>query len=352
MIEHPETARVRALSQPEKEALATQLREQRNALGMLQAGGITHLASITITENDVADGEVSIAKLLGQVEQKLGRFAWGLEGLRSEFAARLGGRRVGDHVDISDLYSFGLDYSTATTREAAHEAAASAPWLGGGIAESTAISMLAHAGYAPEGFGTEGGVGLALEAQGLYGLGGLGRALLSKAVGKIGDALTRNVLRSAGDFPPTGISSLDAPAVNSSSFGQKMETLERSGIKVTADADLAARGEFTRAKDGAWSFAYNPRTMTRLDLAHEWRHFQQLVKLEESGLAYRAPLRGTFESGAYAYEQRLWRRIGGTPTQAYLAEHGRQVAHWLAALRGRDVHNLLRYNPEYRSVWR
>jgi hypothetical protein len=129
-----------------------------------------------------------------------------------------------------------------------------------------------------------------------------------------------NTLSKVDDgIPLTGISSLDSPAIGSSSFTQKLDTMVRSGFEVIEDSTfISARGQFDGMK-----FIYNPETMTRLDFAHEWRHFGQLKQMIDRGIT---PLKSKnmrmanspAEFGAYSYEQKLWERINVTPTNEYI----------------------------------
>ena len=87
---------------------------------------------------------------------------------------------------------------------------------------------------------------------------------------------------------------LDAPAIESSSFAQKMDVLRRAGYEVNANPLLQARGEFSPGK----VFEYHPETMTRLDLAHEWQHFGQLQQMEANGLKLNSRNQRYFSSGS------------------------------------------------------
>jgi len=76
-------------------------------------------------------------------------------------------------------------------------------------------------------------------------------------------------------------------------------------------------------------FTYNPETMTRLDWAHEWRHFKQLQQAQSRGIklnsqAFRA-MEGPGEIGAYSYEKALWERAGLRPSDEYLSWHSDRI---------------------------
>jgi hypothetical protein len=134
-----------------------------------------------------------------------------------------------------------------------------------------------------------------------------------------------SVLQKADGVPNTGIASLDSPAIASSSFIQKIERMKAAGYEVTADRLLEARGQFSVGK----KFSYNPETMTRLDMAHEWRHFNQLQQLEGRGVKLNRSAFGTMEApgelGAFSYESRLWSRIGATPDSQYMNFHNAKI---------------------------
>jgi hypothetical protein len=126
-----------------------------------------------------------------------------------------------------------------------------------------------------------------------------------------------------------------------------MDAIRRLGFDVVDDVSFtAARGEFDMATK---TFTYNPQRMTRLDVAHEWRHFRQLRALEQRGLRYDKKLKPLLERGAYRYEERLWRRLGRTPTAAYLDFHlerstrfGHQLWQYV---------QLSRRKQAYRGIW-
>jgi hypothetical protein len=131
-------------------------------------------------------------------------------------------------------------------------------------------------------------------------------------------------LRKSPGVPNTGVAVLDAPAVSSSSFAQKMDAIRRAGFEVVADPTLGARGEFSVGK-----FTYNPDTMTRLDMAHEWRHFSQLQQMSGKAISISnkafSIAQAPAEFGAYSYEESLWTRIGEMPSDEYLAFHKSQL---------------------------
>jgi hypothetical protein len=131
-------------------------------------------------------------------------------------------------------------------------------------------------------------------------------------------------------IPGTGIDILDGPAIKSRSFAQKMDAIRRMGYDVVEDAKFMSRGEFDI---DARTFTYNPETMTRLDLAHEWWHYKQLIRLEKQGLRFRSKGSAAMEVGAYRFEQRLWERIGSTPGDDYLRFHSGNLTEYLDEMR-------------------
>lgn len=151
------------------------------------------------------------------------------------------------------------------------------------------------------------------------------------------------------DIPLTGIAGLDAPAVESPSFAQKMVAIRKMGYQVIEDAEFMARGEFDIDER---TFTYNATTMTRLDLIHEWRHYKQLVRLEKQGLSFRSRGSEAAEVGAYRFEQRLWQRIGQAPVSDYLRFHSQNVSRYLEIMNSRRVQNSLRYHPVHAEVFR
>ncbi len=177
------------------------------------------------------------------------------------------------------------------------------------------------------------------------GTAGLGMALKSSSLLSKG-SLHRGVLSKFSDgIPKTGISSLDAPAISSGSFSQKMNAIRRLGYEVIEDTNLAARGEFDVIKK---TFTFNPNTMTRLDLAHEWRHYRQLRQFQTRGLSYKTKLNPLAEIGAYRYEQRLWQRIGKKPVLEYLKWHSNRLQGYQSYTR--NIDKFLRYKPRYRGI--
>lgn len=164
---------------------------------------------------------------------------------------------------------------------------------------------------------------------------------------------TRNSanLSKKDDIPYTGVAELDAPAVNSSSFAQKLNAMKKAGFEVISDPDfVAARGEFEHMK-----FTYNPETMSRLDFAHEWRHFKQLQQMQERGisLAKSSNLRAAHapaEYGAYTYEQRLWTKLGDTPSADYMAFHLERVTTFEQGLADYRTFVAKPYNAKWRGI--
>lgn len=123
----------------------------------------------------------------------------------------------------------------------------------------------------------------------------------------------------------------------------------RAGFDVVADPTLEARAEFTPGK-----FAYNADTMTRLDVSHEWRHFNQLQQMMDSGIdisnSTLAVAQAPAEFGAYRYEEALWRRIGAEPTPDYLQFHNSQLDAFESELFAFRSFAAKGYNAQWRGI--
>jgi hypothetical protein len=153
----------------------------------------------------------------------------------------------------------------------------------------------------------------------------------------------------AGRIPSTGVAALDAPAVSSSSFAQKIGSIRRAGFSVVEDSTLAARAEFAEG-----SFTYNPDTMSRLDFAHEWQHYKQISQLRQRGIPWNGKTIKTVEApaevGAYGYEQQLWERAGFSPSDEYLEWHTNKLASYDDGMWKFRSLTAKPYGAKYRSV--
>ena len=94
--------------------------------------------------------------------------------------------------------------------------------------------------------------------------------------------------------------------------------------------------------------------MTRLDFAHEWRHFKQIIQVQERGIklnsqAFKA-MQGPGEIGAYTWEARLWSRAGLTPSSEYLAWHAQRVASYEPAMRSFFSLAAKDYGKKWRNI--
>jgi hypothetical protein len=125
----------------------------------------------------------------------------------------------------------------------------------------------------------------------------------------------------------------------------------RSGFEVIEDSTFtSARGQFDGMK-----FIYNPETMTRLDFAHEWRHFGQLKQMIDRGIT---PVKSKnmrmanspAEFGAYSYEQKLWERINVTPTNEYINFHSSQLEYFDRGLGSYRAQLSKPYNAKWRGI--
>jgi hypothetical protein len=92
--------------------------------------------------------------------------------------------------------------------------------------------------------------------------------------------------------------------------------------------------------------------MSRLDLAHEWRHYKQLIRLQRRGTTFRSRGAAAAEVEAYRFEERLWRRLGATPSAEYRRFHSSNLAQYLQELNGRRVQDFLKYHPIHAEVFR
>jgi hypothetical protein len=148
-------------------------------------------------------------------------------------------------------------------------------------------------------------------------------------------------------IPLTGIKELDSLAIHSRSFAQKMAAIRRLGYETTADPMFPFRGEFDIDQR---VFLYNPGTMTRLDLVHEWRHYKQLLRLEKQGLRFRSKGVAAAEVGAYRFEERLWNRMCVIPSAAYLKFHSQNLGEYIEdMLRQR---RWLTFHPLHAEIFR
>jgi hypothetical protein len=162
------------------------------------------------------------------------------------------------------------------------------------------------------------------------------------------NAVDTALLKSAG-VPNTGLAALDRSAVSSSSFTQKIDAIRRAGFEVVSDPTLEARGEFSVGR-----FTYNPNTMTRLDMAHEWRHFNQLQQMADKGITINNKAFGIAQApaefGAYSYEESLWTRIGATPSDEYIAFHNAQLDTFESGMGAFRSFVAKPYNAKWRGI--
>jgi hypothetical protein len=118
----------------------------------------------------------------------------------------------------------------------------------------------------------------------------------------------RNVLRSGGDLPSTGIGRYDELVVGTEQYAKWARNMQGRGFVIDDAARLA---EGTAGYIEGNRIVIDPRQFRYVDLLHETRHAGQVERAAAQGVTSRSKLvRAWFEKGAYNYELRLGSRVG------------------------------------------